>query len=166
MTEPDIQLPLLAEAGRLIVSPDIFCTFEVPGQPRAWERPGAVVRVGPHGAYIHWYVPANEAEYREQIAWAARAAMRSKSPTAGPVAIIIHAFMPIPSSWSMRKQLDAANGALLPGTRPDWDNFGKLVDALKGIVWTDDAVVVDGRVIKRYSQKPALRFEIREYVSG
>jgi Holliday junction resolvase RusA-like endonuclease len=166
MVEPDTQLPLIAEAAPLIVAAEPFCVFELPGRPHAWERPGATIRFGNGRPFIHWYVPAEEAQYREQIAWCARAAMRSKEPTPGPVALIIHAFMPIPSSWTMRKQLDAANGALLPATRPDWDNFGKLVDALKSIVWTDDATVVDGRVIKRYSRKPALRFEIREYVSG
>lgn len=166
MAESNIQLPLIAEAGALTVSPDIFCTFELPGRPRAWERPGATIRFGAGRPFIHWYVPAEEAQYRDQIAWCARAAMRSKEPTSGPVALIIHAFMPIPMSWPARRQLDAASGALLPGTRPDWDNFGKLVDALKTIIWTDDAVVVDGRVIKRYSRNPALRFEIREYVSG
>ena len=39
----------------------------------------------------------------------------------------------------------------VPTSKPDWDNEGKLVcDALNGIVWRDDAQIVDGRVRKRF----------------
>ena len=46
----------------------------------------------------------------------------------------------------------------------DWDNHGKITDAFKEIVWHDDAQVTDARVIKRYSQEPALRVEVREMI--
>jgi Holliday junction resolvase RusA-like endonuclease len=32
------------------------------------------------------------------------------------------------------------------------------------VVWRDDAQIVDGRVIKRYSTKPSLRIEVREFI--
>jgi Holliday junction resolvase RusA-like endonuclease len=38
-----------------------------------------------------------------------------------------------------------------PTGKPDWDNIGKLVcDALNGILWRDDSVIVDGSCCKRY----------------
>lgn len=165
MSEPDVQLALLADAGPLVLADAPFVTFELLGEPRAWSRPGAVIRTTKGHAYIHWYVREEEAQYREALQWCAKAALRGREPTLKPVALLIHAFMPIPISWTVRERMDARAGAILPSGKPDWDNFGKIMDALKGIVWGDDAAVVDGRVIKRYSDKPALRVEVREYVA-
>ena len=36
-------------------------------------------------------------------------------------------------------------------SKPDWDNLGKTIgDALNGILWRDDSVIVGGSVRKRY----------------
>ena len=46
-------------------------------------------------------------------------------------------------------------GVILPITKPDWDNIGKIVsDALNGIAYRDDSQVVDSRVRKIYSNEP------------
>ena len=164
-SEPDIQLALIDEAAPLKVSREPFVCFEVDLEPHGWERAGAMIRFGHGRPYIHWYVTAEERDYREVIAWAAKAAMRGKYPTKNPVALLVHAFMPIYESWKMREKLDARSGAVLPDVKPDWDNIGKSIsDALKEIVWLDDAQVVDGRVIKRYSERPAVRVEVREFI--
>jgi Holliday junction resolvase RusA-like endonuclease len=166
VSELDVQLPLIPEAAPLVVAVEPFVTFELPGEPRAWERAGATIRKGKFGPFIHWYVRAEEAAYRESLAWAARAAMRGKKPTSEPVALLVHAFLPIPTSWHWKKQQAARAGVLLPTGKPDFDNLGKLAaDAIKGIVWGDDAAVCDGRVIKRYSERPALRVEVRELLA-
>lgn len=165
MPEPDVQLPLIAEAAPLMVAMEPFVTFELPGEPIAWARSGATIRTSHGRPFIHWYLTAEQEQYREAIAWKAKAAMRGRTPTLLPVALLIHAFLPIPESWHWKKKMAARSGALLPTTRPDFDNFGKVAaDAIKGIVWGDDAAVVDGRVIKRYSERPALRVEVREMV--
>lgn len=164
MTEPDVQLPLIAEVGPLKVAEQAFVTFELEGEPRAWERPGATIRFGGGRPFIHWFVRSEEAAYRESLAWAAKAAMRGKEPTSEPVAVIVHAFMGIPTSWPWKKKQAARSGAILPTGKPDWDNLGKILDALTGIVWTDDAGVVDGRVLKRFSQRPGLRIEVCEFL--
>jgi Holliday junction resolvase len=164
MSETDVQLALIDEAAPLKVSREPFVCFEVDLEPRGWERAGAMVRFGHGRPYIHWYVTSDERDYREVIAWAAKAAMRGKVPTVRPVALLVHAFMPITSSWKTREKMDARSGAMLPAVKPDWDNIGKSIsDALKGIVWIDDALVVDGRVLKRYSERPAVRVEVREF---
>lgn len=166
MPESDIQLPLIAEVAPLIVAVEPFVMFELAGEPRAWSRPGATIRTINGRQVIHWYLRAEEGEYREAVQWAAKAAMRGKRPTVQPVALLCHAFLPIPVTWTTRERMDARAGVLLPTGRPDWDNLGKIVaDAIKGIVWGDDAAVIDGRVIKRYSDEPALRVEVREFIS-
>jgi Holliday junction resolvase RusA-like endonuclease len=71
----------------------------------------------------------------------------------------------VPESWSKRDKAAALDGTIRPTGRPDWDNYGKITDALNGICWKDDSQVVDGRVIKLYSDAPALRIEIREFIS-
>ena len=67
-------------------------------------------------------------------------------------------------SWSRRDQEAALAGGIRPTSKPDWDNHAKVTDALNGIVWHDDSQVVDGRSIKVYSDSPALRIEVREFL--
>lgn len=165
MPEPDLQLALLPETAPLRVAAKPFIVFEVPGEPVPWGRPGATIRWAHGKPYIHWYVRAEEARWRKMIAWAAKVAMRGRKPTSEPLALLVHAFLPIPASWHWLTKQKARSGALLPTGKPDWDNCGgKILDAITGIVWTDDAIVCDGRVIKRYSDRPALRVEVREMV--
>lgn len=166
MTESDVQLPLIAAAAPLVAAIKPFVVFEVPGDVHAWERPGAKILYTAAGhPYIHWFVHSDESRYREQIQWAAKVAMRGRAPTGKPVALLVHVFVRIPESWHWRKKQDARSGRVLPDVKPDWDNLGKVAsDAIKEIVWCDDACVCDGRVIKRYSDRPALRVEVREMV--
>lgn len=173
----ELQPSLLKETGALVVAGAPFCVFELGGKPRGKGAPRTRVVI-PTGWKFRTELPTNWTDeifatiytdakteaYMQALAWAARAAMRSKPPTSRPVAVILHAFMPIPQSWTMREKADARLGALLPTGKPDWDNIGKMLDALKGIVWMDDAPVIDGRVIKRYDDDPALRVEVREFV--
>jgi Holliday junction resolvase RusA-like endonuclease len=39
------------------------------------------------------------------------------------------------------------------------------LDAANGIIWKDDAQVVDATVSKRYAEQPSLRIEVREFRS-
>jgi Holliday junction resolvase RusA-like endonuclease len=168
LSEPDVQLALIAEAAPLVVAAEPFVVFELPGEPRAWERPGATIRFGNGRPYIHWFVRSEEQHYREAIAWAAKAAMLHyrRKPTSEPVALLVHAFLPIPTSWHWKSKQAARAGTILPASTPDCDNIIKLAaDSIKNIVWDDDARVVDARCIKRYSEHPALRVEVREMVS-
>ncbi len=164
-SEPDVQLALINDVAPLVVSRETFVVFELQGEPHAWERPGAMIRKGRHGPYIHWYTRTDDERYRLAIGWAAKAAMRGRAPTDKPVALLVHAFLSIPESWHWKKKQLARAGVILPTDKPDFDNLGKAAaDAIKGIVWGDDSAVCDGRVIKRYSDRPALRVEVRELV--
>lgn len=49
-----------------------------------------------------------------------------------------------------------------PTSKPDPDNIMKGLDALNEVVFRDDKQIVDARVIKSYSERPALRIEIVE----
>ena len=46
--------------------------------------------------------------------------------------------------------------------KPDRDNFDKLVlDALTGVIWTDDSIVCKGFIEKVYARKPRVEVKIK-----
>lgn len=64
-------------------------------------------------------------------------------------------YLPIAASTSRRLRMQMLNGVVLPTKKPDFDNLAYLVtNALKGIVYKDDAQVTDCIIRKRYSDKP------------
>lgn len=80
---------------------------------------------------------------------------RIPNPVRTPVKLHLAITVAIPASWPKSKQLEALCGNLWPTGKPDWDNTGKLIsDALNGILWVDDAQVIDGRVTKAYGFDP------------
>ena len=107
--------------------------------------------------------PATEA-YEKVLAEAGALFMRGRPPSERPLALLVHSFREIPQSWSKKDRARAIAGNILPTPKPDWDNYGKITDALNGIAWKDDSQICDGRVIKRYSETPALRIEVREMI--
>lgn len=173
-------LPTL-EWPALVVGP-VFLCFELKGIPghKARHRSRLVI---PKEVWVHTqtssFIPKSNIKrlfiqqypdpdteaYEKVLAEAAGLFMRGKPMTENPLALLVHSFRPIPESWSKTDKAKARAGAILPTTRPDWDNYGKITDALNGIVWKDDSQVVDGRSIKLYSDEPALRIEVREFVT-
>lgn len=164
-----------------LVAGPVFLCFELKGMPghKARHRSRLVI---PKGAWIHTqtssFIPKTNIKqlfiqqypdpdteaYEKVLAEAAGLFMRGKPITETPLALLVHSFRPIPESWSKADKAKALAGAILPVSRPDWDNYGKITDALNGVVWKDDSQVCDGRCIKRYSDEPALRIEVREFV--
>lgn len=136
--------------------------FELHGEPVGWQRTGLRVITPKHGRpFASVYTPAATRAYEKALGLAAKVAMRGNGGVMiGPLRLTVTAFMPVPASWSRKKRDSALAGILRPTVKPDWDNLGKMTDALKGIVWADDTQVVDGRVIKLYDERPRLRVEV------
>lgn len=166
MTGEQQSLPNLGPAP--LVAGPIFLCFELTGKPghKGRHRSRIVFPKGSKKAFVHHYADPETEAYEKVLAEAASLFMRGKPPTENPVALIVHAFKAVPESWPRRDQEAALSGAILPTSRPDGDNYLKVVqDALNLIVWRDDSLVVDARVIKRYDAKPAMRIEVREFVT-
>ena len=163
MAEVQQTLPNLGPAA-LVVGP-IFVCFELRGKPGHKARHRSRI-VYPKGgkAFIHNYPDPDTEAYEKVLAEVAGLFMRGRAPTLNPVALLVHAFKPIPESWPKRDKEAALAGAILPTSRPDDDNYLKIRDALDGIVWKEDSQCCDSRVIKRYSDSPALRIEVREFL--
>lgn len=82
----------------------------------------------------------------------------------GPLAVeIVAAFVP-PKSWSKKKKTAALEGKVLHTKRPDCDNLAKSVtDAMRYIVYQDDAQIVELQVRKIYDSKAYTRVVIKEF---
>ncbi len=145
-----------AQAGRVI-------TFTVPGDPVGKGRPRAAKR----GKHITLYTPEKTASYEGLVAHAGHVAMNGRDLIAGAVSVQLDIRLPVPASWSKRKQNEALDGHLLPTKKPDIDNVEKAIfDGLNGVVWNDDVQVVEVSKRKRYSAVPGVQVVIREVKGG
>lgn len=132
--------------------------FTIPGQPVAKGRPKFARR----GAHVMAYTPAKTASYENLVKLAAAEVMRGAEPTAGPIALDVTLNLQIPASWSQKKRAAAVLGAICATKKPDADNVLKgIKDGCNGIVWKDDAQVVDIRLKKRYSETPGAEVRVK-----
>jgi Holliday junction resolvase RusA-like endonuclease len=132
--------------------------FVLAGPPRGKER----VKQGAAG---HSYTPERTVTYEGRLAYAAQIAMDGRPPLDGPLVLDVRMFFPVPASWPQKRRAAALSGKERPTVKPDWDNGGKLTDALNLIVWIDDKQVVDGRVRKFYSDRPRTEVRIRPEIT-
>lgn len=81
-----------------------------------------------------------------------------------PVIIEYYAYFKTPSYFNAIDTVLAESGIIRPtvSNKPDWDNIGKkYCDMYNHNVWTDDATVIDGRVIKYFSVLPRIEIKLR-----
>lgn len=128
--------------------------ISLPGTPRGKGRPRF------DGVRKRTFTDDKTVAYENALRWAGKAAMTGREPMEGPLAVTMIAEFPIAPSWPKRKQAAALAGELKPTVTPDWDNIGKTVDALNGIVWKDDAQITDGRILKRYGNHPGITITV------
>lgn len=140
-------------------------TISLEGAPRGKGRHRARVVAGRgRKPFVQEYPDPETKRYEGALSGAAEAVMVGRTPLSGPLVVVVYAFMPIPASWPKTRQREARNRIIRPVTKPDWDNLGKVCDALNGIVWGDDAAVVDGSVRKFYSDAPELVVTVEPWI--
>jgi Holliday junction resolvase RusA-like endonuclease len=95
-------------------------------------------------------------DWRQAIAWEARAAMApGMEPLRGPLGLEAVFTLPRPRSRPKRETL--------PDRRPDLDKLARaLLDGCSGVVWHDDAQIVDLRVVKTYGAVPGVSVRVWE----
>jgi Holliday junction resolvase RusA-like endonuclease len=136
----------------------------IPGAPKAWGRAGHhIVRSKTTGKmFVATYQKDEDRKEQVNIKWFASQEMRGRRLLEGPLELRMSAYMPIPASWSAKKQREAMEGKILPAGKPDLDNLTKqLGDAFNDVVYRDDAQIVSMHLWKYYSEKPRLCVEIR-----
>ena len=128
--------------------------FVVPGAPVGKGRPRATSR----GGFVRMYTDEKTVKYEKAISESACNAMKGKELITGAVCVNLDMFLPIPKSWSKKKQAQAADGFIYPTVKPDIDNVEKAVfDAINNIVWRDDVQVVFVKKMKKYSLVPCVK---------
>jgi len=127
--------------------------FKVPGKPVGKGRP----RTARRGKHVTLYTPEETASYESKVALAASQAMAGAALIPGAVEVMMRIMLPVPVSWSQKKQRAALAGTVIPATKPDVDNVIKAVfDAINGVVWHDDTQVADLQVRRRYGARPGV----------
>ena len=76
-------------------------------------------------------------------------------PLSGALRMTLDFTLPIPPSWSKRKQQRASDQLLYPISKPDCDNLAKAVmDGCNQVLYYDDAQIVSLSIRKRYGLIP------------
>ena len=136
----------------------------IPGEPVPKGRPRTTVRPIRGRPMAMHYTPAKTRDYENLVRLAAGRVMDGREPLDEAVVVSVAAFVPIPGSWSQKRQRLAELGAIAPAKRPDLDNFVKAgMDGCNQIVFTDDAQIVDLRATKFYSRRPRLEIRVEPY---
>jgi Holliday junction resolvase RusA-like endonuclease len=131
-------------------------SFTFYGIPVSKGRPKFCVR----GGHAIAYTPKVTREAEDDFCTQALR-FRPKEIIAEAIKLHIWVFKPTPKSFSKKKAGLAEEQKIVPITRPDFDNYAKLVcDSLNGIFWKDDAQIVDCRISKRYSKTPKVTVEL------
>lgn len=136
---------------------DPLYTIVLSGVPHGKGRPRFRI-VKPRGSaqFVSAYTDAATRAYETRLAAAGKDAVGTEKPLDEALWVDVTAFMAIPASWSRKAHAAAVNLETMPVTRPDLDNFAKCIDALNGIVWRDDSLIVRLIVQKFYSERPRL----------
>ena len=120
--------------------------FEIPGIPVPQKQTQFIRRTG-----IAYNPSKKDAE---KLIWQIRP-HAPPTPLLGPIEMQLTFYMPIPKATSRKKRIGMLNGVILPKVKPDFDNLAYLVtNALKKLVYNDDAQVTDCIIRKRYSDRP------------
>lgn len=143
----------VAAAGVEPAAADRSCifAFEVPGEPIPKARPRASMVNG----HATLYTPKKTRSYEDRVRQAALLHWTREPLRECEITLFACFFLPVPASWSKRKQAAARAGDRNPAGKPDLDNLVKAVtDGLNGVVFHDDAAIVETRCAKRYHDNP------------
>ncbi|WP_427112982.1 RusA family crossover junction endodeoxyribonuclease [Megasphaera sueciensis] len=133
------------------------------GEPFAQERP----RFSVFGGHVHAYDPKKSKDYKNTIcAETVQLMYMAKQkgytlPLDCPLQFALYIYRSIPKSFSKAKQRAAREHRLYPSTKPDTDNYIKVVLDGMGfqkskILFTDDSRIVSIRAVKLYDDQPRI----------
>ncbi len=140
--------------------------FTIDGEPQAQGRPRTRIIQGKGGmpAYATIYDDPKSAKAKILFASAAREYAPEKLIDQA-IRVDTIFYMPRPKNhYRTGKYADQLKDTspVLHIKKPDRDNLDKLVlDALTGVIWTDDSLVCDGRIQKVYDRKPRIEVKIK-----
>ena len=134
--------------------------FEFDIEPVEQARPRATRM----GKGIRLYDPKKVAIFKRQLGMLARQQMldRGLEPFDGPLEVCMEFHRPVQASLSQKERARRLSGSHRPTVKPDLSNYIKaLEDALNGIIWVDDNLIISLEAKKFYAERPHLTVEIR-----
>lgn len=137
---------------------NMFMLF-VKGEPVAQGRP----RFSTIGGHTRAIDPAKSREFKQIIAVMARQKMEQEGMglMEGPLSLEVRVYRIPPKSMGKKRSADAIEKKRGIVTKPDLDNYIKLVsDAINGVVFADDSQIVAIRASKRYSDVPGIEITV------
>ena len=136
--------------------------FTVPGDPPVSKRPRASRIRNKTGDVVGIRVHAADADDQRSMRSEVRLLLpEGHIPFAGEVELHLGVYRPMLASWAPYKQMLAELGYVRPDRKPDYDNYAKiLTDAMRGVVFIDDSLVVVGNVSLYYSRSPRLEVTV------
>lgn len=141
--------------------------FDIEPQTQLRPRAKEVMNRGTRKKKIIVYDPEEVKRFKANASYIARHLMKGEAPLSGPLFAKIDFFRPMPKSFSKKKQEQAEARIVLPLTKPDVTNYSKAFeDALNGIVWEDDATIIQEVISKYYSKRPRIEIEVRQIEEG
>lgn len=134
----------------------------IPGSPIGQGRPKFSTINGHPKAYD----PEKSRNYKAYVKLLAVQAMKEQGfeMIDGACAVIIQAYFEVPKSKSKKFREAALLDQVRPTKKPDADNIVKAIqDALNGLVYKDDACIVNLSCEKFYSDNPRVEVYISPY---
>jgi len=117
-------------------------SFVIPGDPVPFARAGSMGK--------RRFTPAKQSQFMSMVKIIAHTSMTNKRLLDGALRLTIEARYSRPESWSQKRK----DATFWKVSRPDLSNIQKIIeDALNGVVWNDDAQVVESIARKSYGHK-------------
>lgn len=130
----------------------------VDGEPVPQGRP----RFASRGKFVTAYDPPKSKAYKKLVTAAAEKQYQGE-PMPGPLKCQVIVYRPIQKSGSKAERVKKAQGFIRPTIKGDIDNYFKAVtDPLTGLVWVDDAQIVEATITKWYSATPRVEITVEE----
>ncbi|MYU81529.1 RusA family crossover junction endodeoxyribonuclease [Ligilactobacillus salivarius] len=128
-------------------------------EPQQQERPRATGR----GRFIRVYDPPKTAKFKRELKQLAVDKMQGKDKFDSAISVTIRFFRKVQKSISRKEHARRTQGHVRPIVKPDLDNYIKsTLDALNGVIWTDDATIVELNTSKWYADDPRIEIEVKE----
>lgn len=138
--------------------------IEYMGKVQAQQRPRGRAMAGRNGkTFVKMYDERESRDFKSALHLIAQSeviALKGKPIDTACMAKIT-VFFPIPKSFSKKKREQIFLGQLFPIRKPDVDNLCKsALDAVSGVLFQDDRLVVECTVRKQYAENEGLHMSI------
>ena len=123
-------------------------------------------RYSRRGEYVHTYTPQKTKNFEDAIRFEFMASNCEPMPVYDreiSLKATVLVGVPIPKSYSKKRQALCRDRFIAPSKKPDIDNILKSVfDALNGYAFADDVQIVQVYAEKVYAEEPFVEVEIDE----